>query len=82
VPLAAPGPVAAFRLPFEGGESFTVTQGWNTPYSHNGLSAYAYDFALPAGTPVIQLEMQSGGDVTTRLGWYGTSDGSGRPTVN
>jgi hypothetical protein len=46
-------PAVSFRLPFADGESFRVTQGWNTRYSHNGLAAFAYDFAMPAGTPVL-----------------------------
>jgi hypothetical protein len=30
-----------------------VVQGWNTRYSHNGRSAFAYDFKMPVGTPVL-----------------------------
>jgi murein DD-endopeptidase MepM/ murein hydrolase activator NlpD len=55
-PTASSVPVAPgveYRLPFEAGQAFGVTQGWNTSFSHNGLSAYAYDFALPEGTPVV-----------------------------
>jgi murein DD-endopeptidase MepM/ murein hydrolase activator NlpD len=55
-PTAGGAPVASgveYRLPFEAGQAFAVTQGWNTSFSHNGLSAYAYDFALPEGTSVV-----------------------------
>jgi murein DD-endopeptidase MepM/ murein hydrolase activator NlpD len=47
------GEPSGFRLPFETDQHIFVGQGWNNPYSHNGLSAYAYDFGLPAGTPVV-----------------------------
>lgn len=50
---AASDPITGFRLPFLSGDSHKVTQGWNTTYSHNGLSAYAYDFGMPIGTPVV-----------------------------
>lgn len=30
-----------------------MVQGWNTGYSHNGRSAFAYDFKMPVGTPVL-----------------------------
>jgi len=43
----------AFRLPYLAGQSYPVTQGWHDSYSHHGKSAYAYDFGLPMGTPVV-----------------------------
>lgn len=43
----------AYRLPYLAGQSYPVTQGWHDPYSHHGKSAYAYDFGLPMGTPVV-----------------------------
>jgi murein DD-endopeptidase MepM/ murein hydrolase activator NlpD len=51
----APAPVASvqYRLPFEAGRAFAVAQGWHGSYSHSGTAAYAYDFALPSGTPVL-----------------------------
>jgi peptidase M23-like protein/PA14 domain-containing protein len=45
--------LVAYQLPFAAGETFQVLQGWNTRFSHNGRSAFAYDFGLPAGTPVL-----------------------------
>jgi murein DD-endopeptidase MepM/ murein hydrolase activator NlpD len=46
-------PLVSFRLPFAQGETFEIVQGWNTRYSHNGRSAFAYDFKMPAGTPIL-----------------------------
>jgi murein DD-endopeptidase MepM/ murein hydrolase activator NlpD len=47
-------PVAVeYHLPFPAGQSFPVTQTWGGSYSHEGLAAYAYDFGLPSGTPVL-----------------------------
>jgi murein DD-endopeptidase MepM/ murein hydrolase activator NlpD len=48
-----PGEASGFRLPFELGTSSTVEQGWNTSFSHNGKAAFAYDFAVPLGTPIV-----------------------------
>lgn len=48
-----PGGASGFRLPFEPGTSSTVEQGWNTSFSHNGKAAFAYDFAVPLGTPIV-----------------------------
>jgi murein DD-endopeptidase MepM/ murein hydrolase activator NlpD len=48
-----PGDTAGFRLPFALGTNVTVEQAWNTTFSHNGKAAYAYDFAVPLGTPVV-----------------------------
>ena len=47
------GDASGFRLPFELGTSSTVEQGWNTSFSHNGKAAFAYDFAVPLGTPIV-----------------------------
>lgn len=47
------GDVAGFRLPFEPGLGVSVQQAWDTGYSHNGRSTYAYDFGLYEGTPVL-----------------------------
>ena len=48
-----PGDASGFRLPFQLGTSSTVEQGWNTTFSHNGKAAFAYDFAVPLGTPIV-----------------------------
>jgi len=42
----------AYMLPFEPGETFRVTQGYNGTYSHTGPDQYAIDFRMPVGTPV------------------------------
>jgi hypothetical protein len=52
-PASAPTSLVSYQLPFAAGETFEVVQGWNTSFSHNGRSAFAYDFKLPAGTPVV-----------------------------
>jgi murein DD-endopeptidase MepM/ murein hydrolase activator NlpD len=46
---------AAYRLPFEEGRSFAVTQAYGGKLtSHNNLqNLYAVDFATPPGTPVV-----------------------------
>lgn len=44
------GPFDGFRLPLECGRTATISQGNNTSFSHQGLSAYAFDFSLARGT--------------------------------
>jgi murein DD-endopeptidase MepM/ murein hydrolase activator NlpD len=41
-----------YQLPWPGGEIESVTQGEETPFTHNGLSAYALDFGLNYDTVV------------------------------
>ncbi len=48
-----PGDPTGFRLPFEPGLAVPIEQGWLTSFSHNGRAAYAYDFGLYEGTPVL-----------------------------
>ena len=48
-----PGDTAGFRVPFGFGVEAMIGQGWNTTFSHNGKAAYAYDFVVPIGTPVV-----------------------------
>jgi murein DD-endopeptidase MepM/ murein hydrolase activator NlpD len=48
-----PGEATGFRLPFEPGIDVPIHQGWNTLFSHRGRAAFAYDFGLPEGTPVL-----------------------------
>jgi Bacterial tandem repeat domain 1 len=46
-------PIGAYRYPWQGGVSYTVSQGNNNPSgSHNGSQAWAFDFSLPAGTQI------------------------------
>src|SRR4051812_27179399 len=42
-----------FHVPFPPGVSAPLTQGWNSTYTHNGFAAYAYDFSVREGTPVV-----------------------------
>jgi murein DD-endopeptidase MepM/ murein hydrolase activator NlpD len=51
--IQRPGDVAGYRLPFEPGLDVYIHQGWNSVYSHNGRSEFAYDFGLHVGTPVL-----------------------------
>jgi len=41
-----------YRLPFERGRSYRVSQGYNGRLSHHGVNQYAVDFSLPEGTTV------------------------------
>ena len=49
---AAPG---GWNLPLECGASATVSQGNFSSFSHNGTSAYAFDFSLSRGTPMVAM---------------------------
>lgn len=44
-----------FFLPLECGFSATVSQGNASPFSHQGASVYAFDFALGIGTPLVAI---------------------------
>ncbi|MDC0675790.1 peptidoglycan DD-metalloendopeptidase family protein [Nannocystis radixulma] len=44
-----------FFLPLECGTSTTITQGNNGDFSHMGNSAYAFDFSLAMGTPLVAI---------------------------
>jgi murein DD-endopeptidase MepM/ murein hydrolase activator NlpD len=48
-----PGDPTGYRLPFAPGLEVPIEQGWNSTYSHNGRSEYAYDFGLQLNTPVL-----------------------------
>lgn len=50
-PTTKPG----FYLPLVCGKTATVTQGNFGNYSHSGLSAYAFDFSLGTGTPMVAM---------------------------
>jgi len=41
-----------YRLPYETGATFQVTQGFNGSFSHKGDSQYAIDFGMDVGTKV------------------------------
>ncbi len=48
-------PADVFLLPLACGSTRTVTQGNNSSFSHNGGSAYAFDFGLPLDTPMMAM---------------------------
>lgn len=48
-------PPDAFWLPLECGTSAEVSQGNFGDYSHQGNAAYAFDFALGVGTPMVAM---------------------------
>ncbi|GAC31381.1 M23 family metallopeptidase [Paraglaciecola polaris] len=41
-----------YALPYSANHSFRLVQGVNGGFSHHGASRYAYDYAMPVGTPV------------------------------
>lgn len=41
-----------YRLPYDSGASFPVSQGFNGTYSHTGPDQFAIDWKMPVGTPV------------------------------
>jgi murein DD-endopeptidase MepM/ murein hydrolase activator NlpD len=80
-----PGDSTGYRLPFEPGLEVPIHQGWLSSYSHNGKAAYAYDFGLVEGTPVLAAaggvvsyahdgEIACGGPELLRLTNYVTID--------
>ena len=52
---ASPNPRTPYRLPFEDGLAFPITQAYGGPLtSHDNVqNRYAVDFAMPAGTPIV-----------------------------
>lgn len=44
-----------YYLPWKDGATYSVSQGWNSNYSHTcpGSNCYAYDFAMGEGTEVV-----------------------------
>ena len=48
-----PGLTARYVLPFTAGETYSLTQGNCGRESHDGRFRYAFDFRMPAGTPVV-----------------------------
>ena len=54
--LGPPSPTDdVFLLPFACGQSYRVTQGNNTDFSHSGRSAWAFDFSMPLDTPMLAM---------------------------
>lgn len=50
-----PEPPAGFYIPLTCGTKATITQGNNGQLSHNGTSAYAFDFGVGIGTPIVAM---------------------------
>ncbi len=50
-----PPELDGFYLPLPCGTTAQVTQGNNGALSHNGTSAYAFDFGLPLGSPLVAI---------------------------
>lgn len=46
-------PAAVYELPFPRGKSFVVGQGFHGDFTHSGNDAFAVDFDMPEGTPVL-----------------------------
>lgn len=42
-----------YRMPFGGSSPITISQGYDGPFTHKGLGAYALDFPMPLDTPVL-----------------------------
>lgn len=42
-----------YRMPFGGPNPRPISQGYNGRFSHKGLGAFALDFPMPWGTPVL-----------------------------
>lgn len=42
-----------YRMPFGGSQPIPISQGYNGRFSHKGASAYALDFPMPWGTPIL-----------------------------
>lgn len=42
-----------YRMPFGGSQMIPISQGYNGRFSHKGASAYALDFPMPWGTPIL-----------------------------
>lgn len=70
-------------LPLPCGVSAEVTQGNNGALSHNGTSAFAFDFGLPLGSPLVAI---ADGVVTHASGATGPGDpcynGGGMECIN
>jgi murein DD-endopeptidase MepM/ murein hydrolase activator NlpD len=76
-------PTDGFFLPLECGMSATISQGNFGDFSHQGQSAYAFDFQLSLGTPLVAIA-----DGTVAFTYAGTLpgdpcyDGGGEECIN
>jgi len=50
--VAQPDENCVYQLPYAPRSKFTVTQGYNGAFSHQGANQYAIDWKMPEGTPV------------------------------
>lgn len=48
-------PLAGFWLPIECGNTVTISQGNFGNFSHQGRTAYAFDFSIGVGTPLVAM---------------------------
>lgn len=69
--LDEPPELDGYYLPLPCGTTAQVTQGNNGVLSHNGLSAFAFDFGLPLGSPLVAI---AAGVVTHVFGDTGPGD--------
>lgn len=46
-------PAQVYQLPYASGQSFTIVQGCNGSFTHQGKQRFALDFDFPEGTPVL-----------------------------
>lgn len=52
-PFSDPDALPLFSLPWAPGRTFTVSQGNDGPFTHQGR--FAWDFPMPVGTPVLAV---------------------------
>lgn len=69
--MEEPPELDGYYLPLPCGTAAQVTQGNNGALSHNGLSAYAFDFGLPLGSSLVAI---ADGVVTHAFGDTGPGD--------
>lgn len=50
-----PPPPDGYYLPLECDRTATITQGNDSPFSHNGRVRYGFDFGLGIGTPMVAM---------------------------
>ncbi|MGI8914114.1 MAG: peptidoglycan DD-metalloendopeptidase family protein [Chloroflexota bacterium] len=81
IPPPSPTPSSPYRLPWPGGEAFSVVQGYSTTFTHQGVEAFAWDFTMPTGSVIeaarggtvryVRDDSNTGGDDVNLFGWAG-----------